>query len=158
VLLLIAIGLRDGGFRFWTDRCWTLKFGPSVLACFFGALLLAAVLRCGPKFIFALCNNRWLRLAGKYSYCMYVVHLPVADHLAQPLLDWVMLQRGGITAGLVSFFLVLSFSVVIALVSWRFYEEPFLRLKQYYQVHVVDPALQGAVTLIVPEALAKVAQ
>lgn len=129
---IVVIALRDNGFRFWKDRCWTLKFGPSVLAVFYSAILLAAVSGRGPRFVQTLCNQSLLRLAGKYSYCMYVVHMPIADYLAPVLADRAMLPRGSFAAGAFGFLITGVCSAAIAKVSWRAYEEPILRLKRYF--------------------------
>ncbi len=132
-LALVVISIHDNGFRFWKDRCWTLKFGPSVLAVLFSALLLSSVLQCGPKVVFITCSNRWLRQTGKYSYCMYVVHMPIAVYLVPQVNDQAGLDPHGLSAGMLGFLVTLACSVAIALLSWHYFESPFLRLKRHFE-------------------------
>jgi peptidoglycan/LPS O-acetylase OafA/YrhL len=133
-LAILVIGLRDGGFILYKDRCWTLKFGHTAMAVFFGALLLAAVLRCGPTFVLPLCCNRGLRLVGKYSYFMYIVHWPVLLCITALLGQWGLLNPGGLPSHFVGFVVTLISSFALAAVSWHYFEEPILRLKRYFQM------------------------
>jgi len=73
----------------------------------------------------------WLRVLGKYSYAMYMFHLPIHQLLEPVLVDVV---RGEDTPSrLMRLFLylvlVLGLSLLAAIASWYAIERPFLNLK-----------------------------
>jgi peptidoglycan/LPS O-acetylase OafA/YrhL len=75
---------------------------------------------------------RWLRAIGKYSYALYVVHLPIMCWLrARVPAHLVGRLTGG--AGRVGF-LATGFiaSLAIARVTWVLIEQPFLSLKRFF--------------------------
>jgi peptidoglycan/LPS O-acetylase OafA/YrhL len=71
-------------------------------------------------------SNRMLRSLGKVSYCIYLVHSIVAAIVLNvwpgPGLGIRLLRVAAIAFG----------TSVIAALSWRFFEEPILRLKKYF--------------------------
>ena len=110
----------------------------------------AAVTRRGlQRFIKRALSARWLSFVGKYSYAIYVFHLPVhlvLRHFADPRLN-----AGGPSVrflGLVVYTaIVFSISLLLALVSWSVLERPMLSLKRYFpmprQVHPLEGSLQS---------------
>lgn len=80
-------------------------------------------------------GSRSLGFLGKYSYAMYVIHMPVDTALR--FLDLHVLRIGG-TLGIVTPALVVTsilagaITVGLALVSWHLVESPFLRLKRHF--------------------------
>ena len=63
-----------------------------------------------------LLEARWLRYVGRRSYALYLSHLPVI---------WVLIA--GIGASLGSGLLAVAATFVVAEISWRLVERPFLR-------------------------------
>jgi len=76
----------------------------------------------------------WLRSVGKYSYAMYVIHLPLnrllRPRVARALASGSATIRLGGHVGHV--FGIFALSYVLALVSWQLIEQPFLNLKRLF--------------------------
>jgi peptidoglycan/LPS O-acetylase OafA/YrhL len=75
-----------------------------------------------------------LRFLGKYSYGLYVLHVFVLNAMLLPLRNAIAQQTHSkllavASSGIVSLFV----SLLIAWLSYRFYEKPFLRLKRYFE-------------------------
>lgn len=112
--------------------------GYSLLALFFGSLLVKTVASRPDHAWGRLWSNRGLRFFGKYSYGIYVFHgllvLPVAQLLRWPKVEHLFGLAGRT-------WLVLSAQVVVgsvlstacALASWHLYEKHFLKLKRFFE-------------------------
>ncbi len=101
--------------------------------------LLALVLT--PSKITDLCRLPWLRSLGKYSYGLYVVHLPIFEYLQSPmkrLITMHITSSKGTAVGLTGIACFL-FSLAVAWVSFRVYEQPFLRLKRFFSYRRPSP-------------------
>jgi peptidoglycan/LPS O-acetylase OafA/YrhL len=75
-----------------------------------------------------------MRTIGKYSYAIYVFHMPIRfllrDAFTPRLTDGSPLARLGMHE--VYTLVVLAVSFVAALVSWRLLEAPLLSLKRHF--------------------------
>jgi peptidoglycan/LPS O-acetylase OafA/YrhL len=108
------------------------SLGYTAIAHFFGALLLYAVRASEASRLVRVLRGRWLGFFGRYSYGIYVLHIPVRS-----MLNWVGLGANDLPlvlgsrlpAVLAHFALATGLSVVAALISWRLIEQPALRLK-----------------------------
>lgn len=143
--LMLAVALRG------TAYSYAVQFSVIVVCC--GAFV----------FLGARHNPGWLRhpfltTAGKYSYGMYVYHVLLSSQIwpwlkacdrvvPLPVLRWVFLPLAGGTA------------FMAAWLSYRYFESPFLRLKEHFvagvaaapeaqrddvQVRMAPPAAGGA--------------
>ncbi|MFO0551975.1 MAG: acyltransferase [Polyangiaceae bacterium] len=78
---------------------------------------------------------RPLTFLGKYSYCLYLVHMPVnflvRDTLFGPT-KWPRIFGNLLVAQLLFDALAMGISILVALMSWRLLEEPILRLKKHF--------------------------
>jgi peptidoglycan/LPS O-acetylase OafA/YrhL len=157
----LAIGLRDQvvwrriqTYRkpvFWVSgliclMCWVLTEPPSshaalnqlvgypALALFFGSVISFFVTGEGPVRIRQFLESRWLLQFGKYSYAMYLFHLPIRavyrDWLFPPE-RYESLLGGAIPYLLVFVTLSILTTLLVAWLSWQFYEKQFLKLKRY---------------------------
>ena len=116
----------------WWWESWTQRVGYSLLALAGGGLVVAAVTT-SPHSLWqrVLCAG-WLRAFGKYSYCLYLIHLPVSRLLQAYVIDAAEFPPlfGAVWPAQVVFYLVAaSVSFGIAWVSWHGFEAPILRLK-----------------------------
>ncbi len=77
----------------------------------------------------------FLRTIGKYSYAMYLFHLPAHIFIAPLLGRWIATQPFAIFMTVRTLYMPVMFAVVfgMALLSWRFLEAPFLRLKRFFK-------------------------
>jgi peptidoglycan/LPS O-acetylase OafA/YrhL len=127
VLLAIAVWRHGLQFNDWPMR----TFGYSLLALLFASLVwLAAATRGRTSRFF---SNPVLVTFGKYSYCLYVFHMLVLMVCERwlgprlfPLLGW------SADSPLPLFTITMAASFAIAYLSWRFYESPFLSLKDRF--------------------------
>ncbi len=96
-----------------------VTYGYSVLAVFYTCCLLIALTSNG--WVRRVLSNRWLTKLGGIAYCTYLLHLPLMEASVRLL---------GLTAGpkiVVGRLLGCAEALVIAILSWRFFEEPMLR-------------------------------
>jgi peptidoglycan/LPS O-acetylase OafA/YrhL len=131
--VLAAAALHPSGFD--PGGAYMVSMGYTALAFFFGALLVLVL--DGPALLPRLLSARPLRFFGRYSYGLYVLHVPLI----------VLARHAGVSpdafagtrwefAGLVGYAaLIGAASVVAALASWTLYEKPFLALKSRFPYH-----------------------
>jgi peptidoglycan/LPS O-acetylase OafA/YrhL len=74
-----------------------------------------------------------LRFFGKYSYGLYVFHYTLAEILTVPIRLFIYQHFHSRALGVVvGAGVVMGVSVLVALISYHFYELPFLNLKRYF--------------------------
>lgn len=119
---------------------WHAALRYSVLAIGFGALI-AWSLQPGTL-LRRICEQAWLRRFGTYSYGLYVLHVFVMMELnwrVRDLVDRLTHQKLlGVIAGAVT---SLALAYLLAALSYRYYEQPFLRLKRYF-AYAPAPTIQ----------------
>ena len=97
----------------------------------FAIAVLAAVLVDRGRPMQRLLSLRALRFMGKYSYGIYVIHLPLHAFLGAALAGALGLAT--LRAGALYYLLVLSgISIACAVVSYHVLERPFLRMKNRF--------------------------
>ena len=78
-------------------------------------------------------ENGVLRWFGKYSYGLYILHALAIKLLLDLFRGWFRhLTHSKPVVNLAGGLLILGLSVLMAYVSFQFYEQPFLRLKRYF--------------------------
>jgi peptidoglycan/LPS O-acetylase OafA/YrhL len=107
----------------------------SLLALFFGSLLVMTISAPGDSRISRIFSSRVMRFLGKYSYGLYVIHA-----LAVPAFNkyfGVGLLSGSFggryAAAIVYLVLSCALSCGAAVLSWNLLEQPFLRLKRVFE-------------------------
>jgi peptidoglycan/LPS O-acetylase OafA/YrhL len=124
VLCVIAVWRRGLIFNDWPMR----TFGFSLLALLSASVVWVA--GTGHGRLSRVFSNPVLVTLGKYSYCLYIVHmivLTVFERWLGPRLFPALGWRAN--SPLPLFAAALAASFAIAWLSWRFYESPFLSLK-----------------------------
>ncbi|MGQ0739288.1 MAG: acyltransferase family protein [Bacteroidota bacterium] len=135
VLLMAAVNF---GFYFINNRQgFTLPYlafaGYTTFAVLFGILVYEAVTG-ESKIIQLLLNNRPLKFFGRISYGLYVYHWPVYILLFDYTRNWIT-GRDLVShriAELCTGMFVTIIAVLISVVSYRWFEKPFLKLKTKY--------------------------
>lgn len=127
--LLAITFLVTRGFA--VDDLSTQTLGDSALSVGFAIAVLAAVLVDRGRPMQRLLSLRALRFMGKYSYGIYVIHLPLHAFLGAALAGALGLAT--LRAGALYYLLVLSgISIACAVVSYHVLERPFLRMKKRF--------------------------
>lgn len=127
-LYVVALMFVAGGFLLRADL--TLTLGFSVASLGFGSALILVLVAASDEWVTRLLSARVLRTFGKYSYALYVVHLPIVIFLMVP-----NGANPGIPRTAVYFWhlaLTIGLSFAVAFVSWHLLEQPFLRLKKRF--------------------------
>jgi len=128
--VLIAMALPRNGL--WRDSTLVGTIGYTLLDFGFAALLLLSVTPVKNNSLAKVVANRPLRFLGKYSYGLYVFHMPITFLLSKNGVTAYSLARGigAPLLGRVCFIaLAMILSIVVALVSWHVWEKHFLKLK-----------------------------
>ena len=113
------------------DELSTQTIGYSAIAVGFAIAILAAVLVEPDARMQRLLRLPALRFMGKYSYGIYVIHLPLHAFLGGAVVGALGLAT--LHAGALYYLLILSaMSIAGAVVSYHVLEQPFLRLKKRF--------------------------
>lgn len=137
-VIVVLIAVINLGFYFISTRTgFTFPYlafvGYTTFAVLFGLLLYEAV-RGESKIIHWLLDNRPLKFFGKISYGLYVWHWPVYILMFDAARDWFFAKGAGSIrmAELCSGLFVTAVALLTSLVSYRYFEMPFLKLKSKY--------------------------
>jgi peptidoglycan/LPS O-acetylase OafA/YrhL len=135
-LVLIPIGAHavTGDMHFSTSDPLMMTVGLLLLQLFFAATLVTAIAARPSQAATRLLQSRSLRACGRWSYSMYLFHellIPVVTlvagrHGSSLVLGSALpkqLMITGVTVGA---------SLGLGALSWRFYEQRFLRLKRFF--------------------------
>lgn len=125
-LVLLCIGVADFGFDPYQPMMRT--WGYTVLAVFFGAILVMAVT---SSRVGGLLSAPWLRLFGKYSYAIYLLHYPLWG-LIEPSLWQPIVLGSHLPAQLVAWVVMATISLTIGWLCWTLIERHTLSLKRYF--------------------------
>ena len=136
----LVIGVRAGNFDYEVNP--TVRSAGFSLVALTSAAWVAMMLRAGVPS--RLMSARWLRFFGRYSYGIYVLHMPVeafVQRMLAPLLRAHLHSKAGLH--LVELALTMGITLPTAMASFRFYETPFLNLKRYFGRSRKVPLLPG---------------
>jgi peptidoglycan/LPS O-acetylase OafA/YrhL len=120
-----------GGHPWWWNRRMQ-QYGYSLIAIGGGAMLVSAVNRPLDSSWPRMLSAGWLRAFGKYSYALYLIHLPVMRLVLEYVLDPAEYETLGMPrwiAQLLFYGAAAAPAFALAWLSWRFFEGPILRLK-----------------------------
>lgn len=112
---------------------------------FFYASALVVALEDTPRRTAAILRSRFLRFYGRYSYALYVIHVPAMPVMSHFGVNIETLSIGGsVLAGLLLYIaIVLPVVTILAWLSWHLFEKHFLKLKGNF-VYTKDNGTQKA--------------
>lgn len=137
LLYLTTTIVMHGSLVLWDHRTVTIGFSVASLA--FGCGLVTILCVSPQSIANRLLSSAPLRTFGKYSYALYVFHLPIVVLLQST----IRIDMPGSVPYLMFLFAVTVLSLLVSLVSWYVIELPFLRLKRYF-TDEPDAATGGA--------------
>jgi peptidoglycan/LPS O-acetylase OafA/YrhL len=109
------------------------QFGYSLIAVLAGAMLVSAINRPAESLWPRMLRAGWLRAFGKYSYCLYLIHLPVMRAVREYVFDPEEYPVLAPWVGQLLFYVVAAAPAFgLAWLSWRFFEAPILSLKSHF--------------------------
>ena len=142
---LLTVRVLDHNFFFWSKAMATL--GYTCVAALAGALLVYVMRAGAADPLSRIFSSPFMAQCGKYSYALYLVHVPVAGFLF-PLTFRVLDKFTGLTSYELTFvvFVAVSFAVSYSLsaLSWHFFEGPIMKLKKYFTYSESGPASKPA--------------
>lgn len=125
-------------------------FELTLAGVFFGACIAIAVASRGQTPGQRALASPFLRFFGKYSYCLYVCHLPIivvfakaglnCGHLV-PILHSELLSVAAVDG------IALAVSIAVAMASWHLYEKQWLKLKNLRALQRPHPIPASACSL-----------
>jgi len=125
---IVMVVLNAGDSWWWQPEMQRL--GYSLIAITGGAMLVAALNPAENALWPRLLSAGWLRAFGKYSYCLYLIHLPVMRAFREYVFDpgdYAMLAPW---VGQALFYVAATAPTFgLAWLSWRVFEAPILSLK-----------------------------
>jgi peptidoglycan/LPS O-acetylase OafA/YrhL len=148
--IAVLIGLAWPYGRLNWESSGVAVFGYTVIALASAALITLSLET--PVFKAAL-NRPILRMLGKYSYGIYILHAPIIM-LAVRLDLAGRLERianAGVGLHLPVFVMACLTSIAIAALSFHFYESRFLRLKRYFRYDFPDPSASAGAAPAEPQ-------
>jgi peptidoglycan/LPS O-acetylase OafA/YrhL len=108
-------------------------FSTGLGAIFFGACLALALSVSQEHAVRRMLGSGFLRFFGKYSYCLYVVHLPLIAFFAKAGFNTERLASKLHHSQLLAVLMVnavgFGISIAVAYASWHLYEKQWLKLK-----------------------------
>jgi peptidoglycan/LPS O-acetylase OafA/YrhL len=115
---------------------------PFLASAFAGMLALSLTADPEKSFVGRALTQRWLVYTGRISYGVYLIHVPI--FLAVNIESQRIWGGAPVSAPRQALILCAAFAAVfpVASISWFCFEQPILRLKEYFRSE--KPALAGA--------------
>lgn len=122
---------RDNRWDSWAEQ----SLGYSFLVLVASGLLMSIHARPRTSWWPRVFSAGWLRSVGRYSYCLYLIHLPVMWTIKDLVFDPTLAPRplgSALPAQALFWIVVFIPAFAIAWLSWRYLEQPILRLKRFF--------------------------
>jgi peptidoglycan/LPS O-acetylase OafA/YrhL len=130
----------QGGHTWWWNRRMQ-QYGYSLIAIIGGAMLVSAINRPADSLWPRMLSAGWLRAFGKYSYALYLIHLPVMRAVREYVFDPLEYESIAPWSAQVLFYgAATAPAFALAWLSWRLFEAPILRLKARFQYSPASPS------------------
>ncbi|MFA6601084.1 MAG: acyltransferase [Candidatus Omnitrophota bacterium] len=117
------------------NRTFMNTLGYFVISLFFVQLLAVTVRENPPEFLRRFFSSGLLRAAGKYSYAMYLVHLPICTLLRRaasscPSLGFLTAPNAA--SQILFYAAAIALTLAAAMASWHLLEKHMLKLKKLF--------------------------
>jgi peptidoglycan/LPS O-acetylase OafA/YrhL len=133
LLLLLPAFVWRGGLDPSVDP-WVYTLGFSLLTALFAALLVLALAARPGSALFTFFTHPFMRMLGKYSYAIYLFHLPLRALLRDTVYGperFPVLFGSKIPGQLLFYAVATLLTLAVAMASWHLFEKHFLKLKRY---------------------------
>lgn len=130
---LLGIWTTHDGYSW--ESYLTATLGYSLLAVFFASVLLLAVRATSKDIIHKVLTHPILIAFGKYSYSMYLFHLPVRAFIRDVFFgssQFTIIAGSQLPGQLVFYLVSISITFAISFVCWHLLEKQFLKMKSYF--------------------------
>jgi peptidoglycan/LPS O-acetylase OafA/YrhL len=134
-IALLAIAGFNQAARSYEDPV-TQVIGFTLVALMFGMVLVLVIAAKPGSLCHRAFSSKGMRTFGKYSYAMYLFHLPLRALVRDTILPadrFPQFLGSRIPGQLLFFLLSTAITFVAAWLSWQLYEKHFLRLKEYFE-------------------------
>lgn len=138
ILCLLAVfvtAFMNSGFAFWNK--YVGLFGYTLLAIQFGSMLVYTLRSPKESYARKLFNNNFMRASGKYSYALYLFHVPVANLVQTLIFDHIIPRTQVVNRYFITIIPFIIFASLIsylfAIISWKLFEKRVLTLKKYFE-------------------------
>ncbi len=119
-------------------------YGLTLIALTCAGFVDGVVKRAGNASISSrLLRSAWLRRFGKYSYAIYVLHIPILS-----LAFHIYSKAPSPVRGFAIFFAGIALSYMAGWASWHFFESKILRLKRYFAYDRTEIQTKEAVATV----------
>ncbi len=132
---IIAIVINSGNVSPLEKDYYLNTWGYTLVALASGALLLVVTTSPKHAILASFFRNRVLGFFGKYSYAMYLIHLPVMLIVFQ---NTEHFQRNSIIAWLIFVGTVFGLTILGSLLTWHLLEKQMLKLKKYFEYQTTE--------------------
>lgn len=135
LVLAIIIGMQMLGYRRGIGQSpGYIMFGTALFALLFGSVLVLAASAEKGTFFNRLFTNPVLTIYGKYSYAVYLLHLPIMVLVSEYLFRPDRFRIGPtMLPGLLLFYgITWSLALLAGIISWNVLEKHCLKLKDYF--------------------------
>jgi peptidoglycan/LPS O-acetylase OafA/YrhL len=133
VVAAIGVALADQS-PMWSG-VWMQRIGYSIVAFVGASLIVLGITRPPQSLVPRLLSSGWLRAFGKYSYCIYLIHLPVSRVIQEFIVsaDEFPMVFGAVWPAQLGFYVMATApTFAIAWLSWHTFEAPILKLKSRF--------------------------
>jgi peptidoglycan/LPS O-acetylase OafA/YrhL len=101
------------------DSRFELLVGLNAFPIYYALLLVASL---ADEGISRILRVRWLMRLGGIAYCAYLIHYPILGMMFR------VLRVRTVASGLLAASLALTLTILVAMISWKWFERPFIRL------------------------------
>jgi peptidoglycan/LPS O-acetylase OafA/YrhL len=132
LITILSIVLSFGHRAYWSSTDWMPSVNvnivfTTVLSLWFASLIFHVAL--WDSLLRRILSHRLLVHLGRMSYGIYLFHYPVLNYAG----SWLRIVNPHLGNSRIAFvFVILLESYLLALISWRFFETPILRLKRQF--------------------------